>query len=95
MTEKRDCAGDISTCPKVQIIRLADLAPGLNKTILNHQKRKVSNLKSRAHPQLHNSSSVPQVSISLKGTNTNPKRIDIYGIDKISETANKPLQAPF
>lgn len=45
-----------------------------------------------SHPQLHCSSSVPQVSISLKGTNTNPKRIDIYGIDKIYETALKRLK---
>ena len=45
-----------------------------------------------SHPQLQNSSSVPQISISLKGTNTNPKRIDIYGIDKILEQALIRLQ---
>ena len=45
-----------------------------------------------SHPQLHSSSSVPQISISLKGTNTNPKRIDIYGIDKIFEQALKRLK---
>ena len=45
-----------------------------------------------SHPQLHSSSSVPQISISLKGTNTNPKRIDIYGIEKIYETTLKRLK---
>ena len=46
----------------------------------------------KSHPQLHSSSLVPQVSISLKGTSTNPKRIDIYGIDKIFERALKRLK---
>jgi site-specific recombinase XerC len=32
------------------------------------------------------------MSISLKGTNTNPKRIDIYGIEKIYETTLKRLR---
>ena len=45
-----------------------------------------------SHPQLHSSSLVPQVSISLMGTITNPKRIDIYGIDKIFEQALKRLK---
>ena len=46
-----------------------------------------------SHPQLHSSSLAPsQVSISLMGTITNPKRIDIYGIDKIFEQALKRLK---
>jgi integrase/recombinase XerD len=32
------------------------------------------------------------MSISLKGTNTNPKKIDIYGIEKIYETTLKRLK---
>jgi hypothetical protein len=45
-------AGEISTCPRVQIIRLADLAPCSNKTPFNHQKRKVSNLKSKDYQEI-------------------------------------------
>ncbi len=46
-----------------------------------------------SHPQLHSSTLVPQpISISLKGTSTNPKRIDIYGIKKIYETTLKRLK---
>jgi hypothetical protein len=41
-----------------------------------------------SNPQLHNSTLVPKpICISLKGTSTNPKRIDIYGVDKIFEQA--------
>jgi hypothetical protein len=32
------------------------------------------------------------MSISLKGTSTNPKKIDIYGIEKIYETTLKRLR---
>jgi hypothetical protein len=37
--KKWGVAGEISTCPRVQIIRLADLAPCSNKTPLNHKKK--------------------------------------------------------
>jgi hypothetical protein len=45
-----------------------------------------------SHPQLHNSTLVPQpISISLKGTNTNPKKIDIHEIEK---TFERTLERP-
>jgi hypothetical protein len=34
--------GDISTCPRVQIIYLANLAPGLNKIILNIVEQEIA-----------------------------------------------------
>ena len=42
MTKKGDSAGDISTRPRVQIIRLADLAPGLNKKVLNIVEQEIA-----------------------------------------------------
>ncbi len=47
----------------------------------------------KSHPRHHYSCSVPkQFSISLKGTNTNSKRIEIYGIEKILKAALKWLR---
>jgi hypothetical protein len=46
-----------------------------------------------SHPQLHSSTLVPKpICISLKGTSTNPKRIDIYNVEKIFQTALIRLQ---
>jgi integrase/recombinase XerD len=48
----------------------------------------------KSHPRHHSSSPVPQVSISLKGTITNPnKRIEIYQIEKIFEQTLKRLKS--